>query len=94
MRLIPGPKSRDRRASPEELLLMVPALSLDVTHWITIAEKRTVKIGQRLQHIKHTHPGSPLRAIRTDKLLQMMNVRNAAMRRRILARVRGMLLKE
>lgn len=54
MRLIPGPKSRDRRVSPEELLLTVPALSFDVTHWTTTAEKRTAGMEQRVSRGQRT----------------------------------------
>lgn len=42
MRFPPEPRSRDRLASPDELVLAVPALSLDVTHWITITENKTI----------------------------------------------------
>ena len=76
-------------ASPLPLRDPEPALSLDVIHWRTMAEKRTWEgLGQwtqaleirlwwarrallsLLQHIKHTHPGSPSRPISTDRFLE------------------------
>ena len=61
----------------------VPALSFEVTHWMTIAEKRTAErsvpglstaneirlVLSLLQHIRQTQPGSPFNAMRTVKLL-------------------------
>ncbi len=65
-----------------ELWMDVPALSFDVTHCITMAENKTAQLAARkktadqaryvlsqLQHMRHTQPGSPLRPIRTDRLL-------------------------
>lgn len=68
-----------------EEALEVPALSLDVTHWMTAAEKRTVgvlvmmmveenweNLLSQLQLIKHTHPGSPSSDIKTERLLSKL----------------------
>lgn len=48
---------------PEEVL--VEELSLDVTQWRTMTEKRT----SALQHMRQTQAGSPLRTMRMVRFL-------------------------
>jgi len=66
----------------DDVLGVLPALSREVTHWMTMAENRTADsvraesaawsirlILSQLQHIRQTQPGSPFNAISTERLL-------------------------